>query len=31
MFPDIEIPNDLKAVDARIREYWNLNNNSEEG
>lgn len=30
MFEDIEIPNDLKAVDARIREYWNLNNNSEE-
>jgi hypothetical protein len=31
MFEDIEIPNDLKMVDARIREYWNLNNNSEEG
>ena len=24
MFADKEIPNDLKAVDAAIREYWNL-------
>lgn len=24
MFPDSEIENDLKAVDAAIREYWNL-------
>ena len=21
---DFEVPNDLKAVDSRIREYWNL-------
>lgn len=25
-----EIDNDLKAVDARIREYWGINNNQEE-
>ena len=25
-----EIDNDLKAVDSRIREYWNLNNNKTE-
>lgn len=25
MFPDVEIPNDLKAVDDAIREYWGLN------
>ena len=24
MFPDIKIPNDLKAVDEAIRAYWNL-------
>lgn len=24
MFPDIKIPNDLKAVDTAIREYWGL-------
>jgi len=24
MFPDIEIPNDLKTVDTAIREYWGL-------
>ena len=24
MFPDIKIPNDLKAVDDAIRAYWNL-------
>lgn len=24
MFPELEIPNDLKAVDAMIREYWGL-------
>lgn len=24
MFPSDEIPNDLKAVDAAIRDYWNL-------
>lgn len=24
MFPDIKIPNDLKAVDNAIRAYWNL-------
>lgn len=24
MFPDIRIPNDLKAVDTAIREYWGL-------
>lgn len=24
MFKDLEIPNDLKAVDTAIREYWNL-------
>lgn len=24
MFPDIRIPNDLKAVDVAIREYWDL-------
>lgn len=27
---DIEIDNDLKAVDNTIREYWNLKNESEE-
>ena len=27
---DAEIENDLKAVDVRIREYWNLNNNKTE-
>ena len=25
MFDSVEIPNDLKMVDARIREYWGLN------
>lgn len=25
MFEDLEIPNDLAAVDSAIREYWNLN------
>lgn len=25
MFEDLEIPNDLAAVDAAIRDYWNLN------
>ena len=30
MFPDIEIPNDLKAVDARIREYWGLGDNGND-
>lgn len=29
MFPE-EIPNDLKAVDDRIREYWGLNPKKEE-
>jgi len=24
MFEDIEIPNDLKLVDEKVREYWNL-------
>lgn len=24
LFPDIKIPNDLKAVDEAIREYWSL-------
>ena len=24
MFPEIRIPNDLKAVDTAIREYWGL-------
>lgn len=24
MFPELEIPNDLKAVDTAIREYWGL-------
>ena len=27
---DKEIDNDLKAVDAAIRGYWNLNNNKTE-
>jgi len=26
---ELEIPNDLKAVDARIREYWNLNSKED--
>lgn len=30
MFEDIEIPNDLAAVDARIREYWGLNEKEEK-
>jgi hypothetical protein len=25
LFPDIRIPNDLKAVDVAIRDYWDLN------
>lgn len=30
MFPELKIPNDLKAVDTAIREYWNLQPESEE-
>ena len=30
MFEDIKIPNDLKAVDNAIRDYWNLNEESKE-
>ena len=30
MFPDVEIPNDLKAVDTAIRDYWNLNDTNTE-
>lgn len=26
MFPSVKIPNDLKAVDSAIREYWGLGN-----
>jgi len=29
MFPDVEIDNDLKAVDDAIRNYWNLTPNTE--
>lgn len=29
MFDSIEIPNDLKMVDARIREYWRLNDGGD--
>lgn len=29
MFPDIRIPNDLKAVDTAIREYWGLTPSGE--
>lgn len=31
MFPDIEIPNDLKAVDTAIREYWGLGGDKDAG
>lgn len=24
MFPEVEVPNDLKLVDQKIRDYWNL-------
>ena len=30
MFPDVEIPNDLKAVDSAIREYYGLNGGENE-
>lgn len=30
MFPDVQIDNDLKAVDDAIREYYNLTTNKEE-
>lgn len=30
MFPDIRIPNDLKAVDTAIREYWGLTPSTSE-
>jgi len=30
MFAEIEIDNDLKSVDTAIRDYWNLNNKTEE-
>ena len=29
MFDSVEIPNDLKFVDDRIREYWNLNSKED--
>ena len=29
MFDSVEIPNDLKFVDNRIREYWNLNSKED--
>ena len=29
MFDSVEIPNDLKFVDERIREYWNLNSKED--
>lgn len=31
MFPDTEIENDLKAVDAAIRDYWSLGSKPEKG
>jgi len=30
MFEDMRIPNDLKAVDVAIRDYWDLNNTKGE-
>lgn len=30
MFDDLEIPNDLAAVDSAIRDYWNLNEEEEK-
>lgn len=30
MFKDLEIPNDLKAVDDAIRDYWKIQNRKEE-
>lgn len=30
MFPEVEIENDLKAVDSTIREYYGLNNKTKE-
>lgn len=30
MFDSVEIPNDLKVVDARIREYWGLDGGTEK-
>ena len=30
MFDSIEIDNDLKFVDEKIREYWNLNSKNEK-
>ena len=31
MFPDVEIPNDLKAVDEAIRSYWSLGSTAKKG
>lgn len=31
LFPDKRIPNDLKAVDTAIREYWNLGESKKGG
>ena len=31
MFPEVEIDNDLKAVDTAIREYWGLNEAPKKG
>lgn len=31
MFPEVEIPNDLKIVDDAIREYWGLQKTAKKG